>query len=163
MFLSTTKNRLSKAITKQIKSQFAADLSTLLGKEEVLETIKTEDKEMFVLRNNTPIFKVSGNSFIPLVKCVHIVPDILPRVVVDTGAIKYLINGADLMAPGLLHSTSEYPPVSVGDVVAVYGHGKTNALAVGIVAMDNEQVNTQKTGMAIKLINRLGDKIYSHA
>ncbi|KAI5139028.1 hypothetical protein NEAUS06_2603 [Nematocida ausubeli] len=29
--------------------------------------------------------------------------------------------------------------------------------------MDNEEVNTQRTGIAIKIINRLGDKIYSYA
>ncbi|KAI5161233.1 malignant T-cell-amplified sequence [Nematocida ausubeli] len=163
MFLPTTKNRLSKALAKQIKGQFTTDLSILLGKEDVLETIKTEEKEQFILRNNTPIFKVSGTAYIPLLKCVHIVPDILPKVVVDAGAIKYLINGADLMAPGLLHPTSTYPAVSVGDIVGIYGYGKTNALGVGVVAMDNEEVNTQRTGIAVKIINRLGDKIYSYA
>ncbi|KAH9387500.1 malignant T-cell-amplified sequence, partial [Nematocida major] len=88
-------------------------------------------------------------------------PGMLKRVVVDAGAIKYLINGADVMAPGLLHSTSEYPPVEVGEVVAVYGPGKKAALAVGIVEMGNAEVHERRTGVAIRVVSHLGDKVYS--
>lgn len=40
---------------------------------------------------------------------IFIDPDILPRVRVDCGAIRSIINGADVMAPGLTSSVALIP------------------------------------------------------
>ncbi|KAI5187434.1 malignant T-cell-amplified sequence [Nematocida homosporus] len=162
MFVSSTKNRLSNSTIKQIKNQFDTDLSEFLGKDEVLESIKTPEKSQYILKNGLPIF-IMADKFIPTLKCVHACPNIVKRVVVDVGAIKHIINGADVMAPGLLHQTSEFPSVSIGDIVAIYGYGKINAMAVGIILMDNQQVEEQRIGVAIKTVNHLGDRLYSYA
>ncbi|KAI5189211.1 malignant T-cell-amplified sequence [Nematocida minor] len=163
MFLASTKNRLSNSTIKQIKAQFPVDLSLFFTKEDVFESIKTADKITYIFRNGVPVFRADGDAYIPTVKCVHMAPEILKKVIVDKGAIKHLINGADVMAPGLLHSTSEYPLVSVGDLVAIYGYDKVSALGVGMVEMDNDQLEEQRTGVAIKMLSHLGDKIYSYA
>lgn len=163
MFISSSRTRLSNYTIKQIKAQFDANLSTLLGKEEVLESIKTPEKELYILRNGTPIFRVADDRYIPLVKCVHLAPEIVKKAVVDGGAIKHLINGADVMAPGLLHTTSEYPGVNEHEIVAVYGYGKTHALGVGVAQMSSEQVEEVRHGVAIKMVSLLGDKLYSYS
>ncbi|KAH9387491.1 malignant T-cell-amplified sequence, partial [Nematocida major] len=113
MFLPATKNRLTNSAVKQIRAFFPVDTSGMLRKEDVLVSARTAEKDCYILRNGVPIFKQEKNAYIPTVKGVHLLPGMLKRVVVDAGAIKYLINGADVMAPGLLHSTSEYPPVEV--------------------------------------------------
>jgi PUA domain protein len=54
------------------------------------------------------------------------------RVQVDTGAIKFVMKGADIMCPGLTSkggSISEDLPE--GAIVAVMAEGKENALAIG--------------------------------
>lgn len=163
MFLPSTKNKLSNSSIKQIKTQFPVDLSEFIAKEDTFESIKTVDKVSYVFRNGVPVFQMDGNRYMPTVKCIHLVPSMLTKVVVDKGAIKHLINGADVMAPGLRHPTSVYPPVSVGELVAIYGCDKHTALGVGEIVMDNSQVEEKKTGVAIKLLSHLGDKIYSHA
>ncbi|KAI5189571.1 malignant T-cell-amplified sequence [Nematocida sp. AWRm77] len=163
MFVSSSRTRISNYTIKQIKAQFDANLSVLLGKEEVLESIKTPEKETFILRNGIPIIHVESDRYVPLVKCVHMAPDMLTKVVVDEGAIKHLINGADVMAPGLLQTTSEYPSVSENDLVAIYGYGKTHALGVGVVVMSSSQVEEIRNGVAIKIVSRLGDKLYSYS
>ncbi|KAI5181953.1 malignant T-cell-amplified sequence [Nematocida sp. AWRm80] len=163
MFLSSTRNRVSNATIKQIKQQYTADLSELFRKEDSIDTMKTQDKDVYILRNGVPIFQSLHREYIPTVKCVHLVPEILKRVVVDEGAIKHLINGADVMAPGLLHQTSDYPMVTEGELVAIYGYDKTHALGVGRVLMTNDQVEEQRKGIAIKSIAHLGDKVYSYA
>lgn len=163
MFLSSTKNKLSNSAIKQIKMQYPVDLSVFITKEDTFESIKTDEKASYILRNGVPVFQVDRNKYTPTVKCVHMVPSILKKVYVDKGAIKHLINGADLMAPGLLHSTSVFPSVAVGELVSIYGHGKDTALGVGEVLMDNAQVNEQKTGVAVKMTSHLGDKAYSYA
>lgn len=163
MFVNSTKNRASNSTIKQIKAQYEIDMTQLLRKEDVLESIKTTDKKVFILRNGVPIFILQHDRYIPTVKCVHLIPDIAKKVVVDVGAIKYLINGADVMAPGLLHRTSDYPAVQENEVVSVYGYGKTHALGVGVVQMDNQQVEQIKSGVAIKMLSHLGDKTYLYS
>lgn len=162
MLSSATKNRLSNSIVRQIKTQFEADLSGVLRKEDLLEIVKGENKTQYILRNGVPVF-IYKQRYIPTVKCVHMVPEIVKKVVVDKGAVKHLINGADVMAPGLLHPDSNYPNVLEGEIVAIYGHEKNTALAVGEVLMDNEEVQEKKAGAAIKLINHLGDRLYSYS
>lgn len=161
MFLTASKNRLSNSVIKQIKSQFSNNINTILSKEYILESVKDINNNNYILRNNMPIFIIVNNKYIPLVKTIHLLPDLLNKVIIDSGAIKYLINGADLMAPGLLHSTSTYPLVTVGEIVSVYGYGKKSALGVGVVLMDNVMVNEERNGVAVKMISCLGDKIYS--
>ncbi|KAI5170833.1 malignant T-cell-amplified sequence [Nematocida sp. LUAm3] len=158
--LLTTKNKLTNTGLKHVKMAFDADLSNILRKEDTLETIKGENKIQYILRNGVPLFIQMDDLYIPTVKCVHMIPEILKKAVVDTGAIKHLLNGADVMAPGLLHSTSELPEVFEGEPIAIYAYGKEHALAVGVMQMANEEILEKRTGIAIKMINYLGDKIY---
>ena len=62
--------------------------------------------------------------------------DILPRVQVDRGAIKFVLKGADIMCPGL---TSAGGDVSVDlpakSIVAIYAQDKQHALAIGILVL----------------------------
>lgn len=185
MLSLTSKNRLSNSTVKQIKAGFPCDISGLLDKSNRLELGKSQDRTHYVIRNGVPVFynrprcpssarsseTHSGaprvcqirekDGYIPTLKCVHMLPGIVPRVVVDTGAIKHLINGADVMAPGLLHKTSEYPPVERGDIVAIYGHDKTCALAIGEVLMNNREVEEARVGVAIRTLHRLGDHLWA--
>ncbi|OAG31959.1 hypothetical protein NEDG_00434 [Nematocida displodere] len=162
MFTVSSKNKLSNSTIKQIKAQFDTDLSILLGKEESLEIVKFSNKVQYIFRNGIPIFLVE-EKYVPTLKCVHIAPEIVKKVVVDVGAIKHLINGADVMAPGLLHTTSEYPSVTEGELVGIYGYGKDHALATGTVLMTQQQVEELRTGVAIKLGNHLGDSLYMYS
>lgn len=46
-------------------------------------------------------------------------PNVLPSVMVDSGAIKSIINGADVMAPGLTSSASRLPGDLKPDIFVV--------------------------------------------
>ena len=64
------------------------------------------------------------------------VPNMMPRIQVDTGAIKFVLGGANVMCPGINSPggaiLTELPE---GAPVAVYAQGKENALAVGFLKM----------------------------
>ena len=40
---------------------------------------------------------------VPVLKTIHAYPDMYPRFTADEGALKFLLKGANLMAPGLLN------------------------------------------------------------
>ena len=49
-----------------------------------------------------------------------LVPQLLPKMQVHEGAIKFIIRGADCMCPGLTHPHAEMADVSEGDIVVCY-------------------------------------------
>jgi PUA domain protein len=68
-----------------------------------------------------------------------IVPDMLPKMQVDKGAIKFVLGGANIMCPGLTHPTGSYmDPVEEHTIVAVIAEGKQYAMAVGMTQMSTE-------------------------
>lgn len=47
---------------------------------------------------------------LPTLLILHLHPTMLPTVQVDRGAIKFILSGADIMAPGLLSKGGNLPP-----------------------------------------------------
>ena len=62
-------------------------------------------------------------------------PDILPKFRVDRGAIRFVLSGANIMAPGLTSAGGEMDDVPAESVVAIMAEGKEHALAIGISTM----------------------------
>lgn len=71
-----------------------------------------------------------------LVVCDLLVPDMMESVQVDSGAIKFILSGADIMCPGLTSAGGRIrPELKEGAVVAVMAEGKEHALGIGILKM----------------------------
>ena len=64
--------------------------------------LKNNDKAQLYFVENVPIFFKIGKSTIPTLKVLHKFPHVMKKACVDTGAIKFLLAGADMMAPGLV-------------------------------------------------------------
>jgi PUA domain protein len=61
----------------------------------------------------------------------------LTKVQVDKGAIKFVMNGADIMCPGLTSKGGILnDDIKEGTIVAVMAEGKEHAVAIGIMKMD---------------------------
>jgi PUA domain protein len=68
-------------------------------------------------------------------------PDLMPKVQVDKGAIKFVLNGAEIMCPGLISKGGVLPAgLDKGIAVAVYAEGKRHALAIGVMAMSSDEM-----------------------
>ena len=79
-------------------------------------------------------------------------------VVVDMGAVKFVTNGADVMAPGIIDADSS---ISKGDQVWINDEKNHKALAIGFTLMSGEEMVIQKSGKAVKLIHFVGDDIWN--
>ena len=83
----------------------------------------------------------------------------LPRVVVDMGAIRFVCNGADIMAPGIV----EVDEFDAGSLVVVRDvtHGK--ALAVGKANKSSLEIMSDKRGKVVENLHFVGDKLWEGA
>ncbi|MCW3978236.1 MAG: hypothetical protein NWF12_00685 [Candidatus Bathyarchaeota archaeon] len=81
----------------------------------------------------------------------------LPSIVVDMGAIPYVCNGADVMAPGLKEIRGEFEE---GDLVVVRDieHGK--ALAIGKALVGSDEMKEMRKGKAVMNLHHVGDKLW---
>ena len=81
----------------------------------------------------------------------------MPSVIIDMGAIPYVCNGADVMAPGIKKVLGEFTENSI-IVIKDITHGK--ALAIGRAIHSSSDMREMEKGKAIKTLHHVGDKIW---
>lgn len=80
----------------------------------------------------------------------------IPYVTVDQGAVPRILNGADVMAPGIIE-LSQFPQ---GALVGVREPQRKAFIAVGKALMSSDEISSIKRGRAIKSLHHVGDKIW---
>lgn len=79
-------------------------------------------------------------------------------VTVDMGAIRFVTNGADVMAPGI---TEADPDIQPGDLVWVRDEKNRVPLAVGEAVIPGTQMPRGPKGKAVKSLHRVGDEMWN--
>lgn len=68
-------------------------------------------------------------------------PDMLPKLQVDRGAIKFVLSGANIMCPGLTSKGARMDTdLPAGAVAAIMAEGKEHALAIGLLKMSTQDM-----------------------
>ena len=79
-------------------------------------------------------------------------------VIVDMGAVKFVTNGADVMAPGVVDADKN---IIENDQVWICDERNHKPLAVGIALMSGEQMINEKKGKAISMVHYVGDNLWN--
>jgi PUA domain protein len=112
-----------------------------------------------LLIDGKPALFKTADSVLPTLTFVEILEK-LPKVVVDMGAVRFVCNGADVMAPGIVRYEGSFVKGNVVVVVDVK-HGKT--LALGEILYSSEEVKNIKQGPVIKTKHYVSDKVWNFA
>ncbi len=78
----------------------------------------------------------------------------LPEVTIDMGAVKFVANGADVMAPGVV----EKPPFKEGDLLYAVDERNRKKIAVVMALVDSDSF--PEKGRAFKNLHHVGDRIW---
>ena len=84
---------------------------------------------------------------------------ILPTVTVDMGAVKFVVNGADIMRPGIV----DIGTFDSGEFIVIIDVNNKMPLAVGIANMDSSEMESVSSGKVVKNIHYVGDEIWKFA
>ena len=154
----TLKAKESKQILTQASEKVKLNLENMFGTKAALEIVEGEFGELLLIDGKPALFK-TADSVLPTLTSVEILAK-LPKVVVDMGAVRFVCNGADVMAPGIVRYEGSF---GKGDVVVVVDvkHGKT--LALGEILYSSEEVKTIKQGPIIKTKHYVSDKVWNFA
>ena len=78
-------------------------------------------------------------------------------VTVDMGAVPYVTNGADIMAPGIVDADAE---IQEGEMVWIRDVKNLVPLAVGVTSISGEELKKGGKGKVIRTIHNVGDKLW---
>ncbi|KXS17668.1 hypothetical protein M427DRAFT_30157 [Gonapodya prolifera JEL478] len=143
---SQVKGSVQRAIRQKIADTYPAlspFIDELLPKKAPMILVKChEHVNLVVVDSEVLFFNHYDGPYLPHLKLLHQYPDILPILRADKGAIKFILSGANIMAPGLTSKGATMPAQSLekGAPVAVYAEGKEHALAVGLLEMSTDEM-----------------------
>ncbi len=81
------------------------------------------------------------------------------EVTVDMGAVPYVVDGADVMAPGIVEADTD---IQEGDLVWVSDQKNGQPLAIGEALMSGQEMIDKQSGRAIKSVHYVGDKLWEY-
>lgn len=124
---------------------------------EVLEKITLDEYSLILLNGKPLLFEIEGQLF-PTVRGALEMKLQKRLVIVDKGAVRFVSNGADIMAPGVVEAD---PEINEGDLVIIVEETHRKPLAIGKALMEGPQMVEADSGKAIKSIIYVGDKLWS--
>ena len=157
--------RLSNREVRELRETVKLMAPVLEGAD-VVEIVQVSEKEYLYLIDNEPLFlktahKDVGEYIVPTLFLIHksakgkSLPQ-YPKVVVDAGAVKPIINGADVMRPGIKEFLGDF---NKGDVVFVADE-KGRVIAITAALYSKQEILQMQKGKVLINLHHLGDKIW---
>jgi PUA-domain protein len=150
-------------LRKNAKNKLLKDLVSTFGdtmaglEDKVLEKITFDEYSVILVDGKPLLFEIDGQ-FFPTVRGALEMELNKRSVTVDKGAIRFVSNGADIMAPGIVDADSE---IKEGDLVIIVEEAHRKPLAIGKALMKGPQMVEADSGKAIKSITHVGDKLWN--
>jgi len=143
-----------KRLKEQLKKVIGAEGENLFTKNaEIVETnrgeLYAEDKVVLAFKHGTVV--------LPSLRALNAEKAHLPTVTVDMGAVPYITNGADIMAPGITKIT---PGLEKGAFVAIIDERYGKTLAIGELLVPSNEIMAQKKGKVVKNIHYVNDELW---
>jgi PUA-domain protein len=132
--------------------------ASLLFHADMIEILETNSDIAIYLVNKKPLLMDTGDWVFPTLKGAVQFPFMERRVRVDSGAIPYVVNGADVMRPGIVGVSEDVKakgPVQIVDE----RHGKP--LAIGVALLDGPAILESVSGKMCKNVHHVGDELWN--
>jgi PUA-domain protein len=149
------KRQLSQKEIKDL-AETAKGFSLEISKKDRIELL--EDKHRIIFINGEAALFYHNGRLIPTLKFLQ-KKNTLKAVTVDMGAVKFVINGADIMRPGIRSCDSA---IKKDEFVAIVDETHKKPLAIGIAMFSGEEVMAQRGGKVVKNIHWVGDEIWNY-
>ncbi|KAI0150321.1 PUA domain-containing protein [Xylariaceae sp. FL1272] len=186
------KSKLKSSVQRTLRSSLLSAypllnpyIDEVLPKKGSLEAMKLPDRcTLYVLEGEPLFFQQDTATLLPHLKLVHRFPSAFPTIRIDRGAIRFVLSGATLMAPGLTSAGGRLPSGTLtersedgageglddderwtrelekGEPVVVSAEGKKEACAVGFLVMGTKECKDKGKGPVIDEAHYLGDGLW---
>ncbi|HDS59646.1 MAG TPA: RNA-binding protein [Thermoplasmatales archaeon] len=138
--------------------QLQETLGCTIAHQHRAESAEWEGQEVILLNGRLDIVMLEDQAFLALSGINKHRPT-RRQVTVDRGAVPHVLNGADVMAPGI---TDADPAIQEGDLVWVRNPEGTG-IAVGRALLSGPEMVAGSKGKAVKSLHHLGDDLWNLA
>lgn len=150
------KAKEAKSILNGASEKLKVDFKQIFKDKVDMELIETNFADILLVNHKPILVGIQGKIFPTLL--FNEIFDLMPKAVVDMGAVPHVCNGANVMAPGIVRFEGEFKK---GDLVLVVDekHGKT--IAIGEVAYNSDAAKKARQGTVVTNFHFIGDRIWS--
>jgi PUA domain protein len=124
---------------------------------ERVEIVETDTAITIYLVEKKPVLMEREGLVFPTLQGLLEHPFSQRKVVVDSGAVPFVVKGADVMRPGI---TSISDDILAGMPVQVVEERHGKPIATGIALFDAEEMRARTSGKVIKTYHFVGDEIW---
>ena len=151
------RSRLRRKEVADLVARLATEFGMTIPEDDVPFDEAEAGPHRLVFRGEEPIALLLTDTVAPTVRGLLAFPATKRAVTVDMGAVRFIYNGADVMAPGI---TEADPAIRAGDIVWVQDEKNRRPLAVGRAIMDGPTMAREEKGKAIETLHHVGDEIW---
>ncbi len=127
-----------------------------LGEDRFEEGILDDDSRVLLL-NGEIVFWEEKDTLYPTLRALLSGIVDISEVTVDMGAVKFVANGADIMAPGVVSVDDD---VEEGQVVAIVDERHGKPLAIGVATMGAEKMRAAESGKVVLSHHHVNDELW---
>lgn len=149
------KRKQAKTALEEFSEKIKVSAKELFGSKPRVELVEAEVAEIFVV-NGKPLLARYKNVFFPTLYFDKALA-VLPKILIDMGAVPHVCNGADVMAPGVVDVEGEFDE---NNVILVVDERHRKPLAVAITLCNSENMKKLEHGKVAKNIHFVGDKLW---
>ena len=145
------------------------EFENILPNKSKVIVLKCKNDIQIVTLDSVPLFfNIRGGPFFPTLRLLHQFPNLLPKWQVDTGAINFVLAGANVMSPGFTSEgglkneerSVKNVKLEEGVPVAIYAENKKLPIAMGLTKMSSDEIVETNKGTAVANYHYLGDDLW---
>lgn len=149
------KEKEAKKFLSEFREIMNLDSPKLLTLKPPIELAKINDEEIFFV-GGKPIFARLHKRFFPTLES-HDFLTSMPKATVNMGAVPFICNGADVMAPGIVRFEGIF---NEEDLVLVIDELHRKSIAITVALYNVENAKTLKRGKILKNLHYIGDRLW---
>jgi len=148
------KQKKAANVLQHIKATLGCDVTV----DKIVEEGTVDGEKMFIVDGSLDVFYIDGEPMLTL-PGIHRHEPSKRYVAVDHGAVTFVLNGADIMAPGI---TDADPAIEQGDLVWIRNPEGTG-IAVGRALVDGPEMVQRSSGKAVENLHYIGDELWERS
>lgn len=148
------KDKEARQLVKEFVGRYPAS-EQLLKSAKQFEELNIEDGSVIIV-DGRPLILRTKIGLLPSLKFEELLPT-LSRVVVDMGAVPHIVNGAQVMRPGVRQILSDF---GKGELVAIVDEKFSKTIALGIADVDSTTMRSVSKGKVVQNIHYVGDDFW---
>lgn len=152
------KSKQAKQILNEVSERLKVNVEAFFGSKANVEVVVAGVGRIYLV-NGKPLFFKIGEKTLPTLLFPDFFPH-APKIVVDMGAVPYVCNGADVMAPGIVRVEGEFRK---DDFVLVVDEKHGKPIALGESLIDAETARNTRQGVVVHTVHFVSDKIWNFA